>query len=370
MKIAIFISKLNRGGAEKQLYLILKNLKSKYDFVVIVLGEEGDYEKEYKSLEIPIFHFNFKGVFIQPQNILTLFQLQSFIREQKPDILHSWLFKPNMIAGLLKVILQKPKLIISERNTFFWYKKRNFVINKIIYKLSTLIMVNTHALKQEIEQYYTDRNIQRKIKVIHNGIDLNTWPDMVPVAPLLLELKKRQKIIIGCIGRFVEQKRYSDILEAARVLLQSRKDIHFVLVGGRGNIEHYKSLSEQYFIHEHVTFTGEVDKVLPYLKGFDIFLHASSAEGLPNVIMEAMLMGKPVIATDVGGTADLIEDGVNGILIPPFRPDRIAESLNVLLNDTELQEKMSMNNKNKIREFSIEKMISNVNQLYDEAISG
>lgn len=369
MKIIFLVNKLNRGGAEKQLYLILKNLKVKFDVIVIVLGAEGEYEREFKSLEIPIYHFDFKGVFIQPRNILTLFKLQSFIRFQKPDLLHSWLFKPNMIAGIIKLINRKTRLIASERNTFFWYKKRNFVMNRLVYKLSNLIMVNTNALKEEIKGHYSAQKTQNKIRVIHNGIDIHYDTDNVSVAQVLIDLKKQKKIIIGCIGRFVEQKRYIDILDAARFLLKDRKDIHFVLVGGRGNIEDYKRLAKQYLIQENITFTGEVNNVLPYLKGFDIFLHASSAEGLPNVVMEAMLIGKPIIATNAGGTMDLIEDGINGIIIPPLRPDRIVEALKILLNNLELQEKMSMNNKNKIREFSIEKMISKVNQMYAEAIS-
>ena len=192
--------------------------------------------------------------------------------------------------------------------------------------------------------------------------------DKITTNPMVQRLREKKLKIIGCVGRFVELKRYNDVLEAARILLMKRKDLHFVLVGGRGDIEKMKCLAEDINIHEHVTFTGEVKDVLSYMKGFDIFLHASSSEGLSNVIMEAMLLGKPIIATNVGGTSDLIIDTMNGILIPPFRPDRIVESVNRLLDDPELQKKMSINNINRIKEFSTEKMVSHVNQMYTETV--
>jgi len=186
---------------------------------------------------------------------------------------------------------------------------------------------------------------------------------------LIIELKEKNKSIVGCIGRFVNEKRYADVIEAAYVLTRTNADIHFVLVGGRGEIDKYRSIVEEKRLQEYISFTGELSNPMAFLKGFDLFLLASSSEGMPNVVMEAMLLGKPVIATNVGGIPDLIEDKVGGLLIPPFRTDKITEAIDFLLKNKNTATQYALCSLERINDFSIEKLLSTVETMYNEILT-
>jgi len=360
MKILMVCNNLSRGGAEKQLSYIINNLYQKHTFNIILL-DDLDHKLKYNN--IPITYFPIQKSIFHPQSIISIFKFLLYVRKQNAHILHSWLYRPNLITSIIKIFYRKSNFIVSERNTFFWHKKYHFIINKIIYRLCNTILVNSYTLKKEIKKFC---KVYKQIKIIPNGIDLKEDIDKLEIPQLIQNLKDKNNIIIGSVGRFVKQKRYNDIIEAAKILFQVKRNIHFVFIGGRGDQKKFQQLIENYHIGNFITHIGEIQNVLPYIKGFDIFLHASSAEGMSNAIMEAMLMGKPIIATDVGGTSDLIDNGVNGILIPPFRPDKIVSAIETLLINKKLQKIFSLNNIKKIQNYSIEKMISNIDQMYIE----
>jgi glycosyltransferase involved in cell wall biosynthesis len=366
-RILFLVNKLNRGGAEKQLFLIVNNLKNHYEFSIAALKGKGDFERPFERLDIPIYHYNIiEGSILLPINMLKLVKFLSFVRSEKPSIIHSWLFHPNLIACICKLHIRGVRLVTSKRNSNFWYKKQHFLVNRLVYKESNKVVVNAFFLKKEILVY---NNIDGKIVVIPNGIDTSVGEGETEIDSSVSQLRREGKVIIGSIGRFAPQKRYEDIITAAEGVVKKNRKAHFFFLGGRCSIEKYKTRIRELELDSYVTIKDEVENVYPYLKGFDIFLISSSHEGMPNVIMEAMVMGKPIIATKVGGVTDLIEDGNNGILVPPFRPDKIAKAIETLLGDKKLQRRFATNNKKKIREFSINKMISNVADMYDEVLS-
>lgn len=363
-RILFIVNKLSRGGAEKQLLLIAENIIDKYQIRIVVLYNKGDYEDPFRTLGIPIYYLNLFGLIIRPTNFFKLLNLIYYVFKYKPDILHSWLFDANLAASVLKLFYRHSLLILSKRGSNYWYKKYHFIINGFVYRLCDYIVVNSTQLKKEIMQYYYD---SEKIRIIHNGIKADSFIESTNNNTQIEQIKQSGKLMIGCVGRFVKEKRYDDIIEAVNILVKKNKNIHFVLVGGRGKIDFYKQLVHENLIDKYVTFTDEVENALDYIKSFDIFLIASSSEGMPNSLMEAMLLGKPVVATNVGAIPDLIEDGVNGLLIPPCKPKQLANSLEKLIRDEKLRYIFAKNNLSKIKTFSVEKMIEKVKTLYVSA---
>ncbi len=367
LKIVYIINRLDRGGAEKNLYQIISSLgKNHYEFSIITLLNKGTFEKPFERLGVPITNLNMEGPLLSPINFCRYCTLIRIIRAYKPDVIHAFLFSSNLVATSLKILFPSLKIIVTKVGYNTCRKKLHFFASNKIYRYCDLVMVNTGTLRDEILQ---NKAFAYKIKIIPNGIDLNINQDGIKIASLLSEIKRDRKTIVGCVGRFAPEKRYIDVIEAAKILVRDNSNVHFLLVGGRGNFAECQYIVRKLAIQSYVTFTDEVDNVLSYVKGFDIFLTASVSEGMPNSVMEAMLMGRPIIATRVGGIPELIEDGVNGLLVPPNKPHEIVGALKELLNNENLRRKMSSNNLKKIRNFSIEEMVSKVNKMYSDLIS-
>jgi len=362
MKIVYIINKLSKAGAEKQLFLIVKRLREEHHLLIIVLKGGGNFEREFRALGIPIISADNDSPFYIFKNFCSIKKVLNIIKSEKPDIIHTWLFKSNLIGGVVKLRFPKIKLIVSERNTFFWFKKRHFLLDRFIYHMSDAILVNAFALKKQIQKYYP--TMMNKTKVVHNGIDLGIDVKNIPSVKVLQEKKKKGYKIIGYVARFAYQKRHIDIIEAIGILQRKYPNLHFVFIGNGSTLEKCKEKVKEACFQNMVSFITQVDDTLSYMKAFDILLHPSSAEGMPNAIMEAMLLGKPIIAADAGGVRELIENEVNGIIIPPYRPDKIAEAVVSLAYNDKLQKRFLISNRKKIRKFSSDKMAKIVNALY------
>lgn len=362
-RILIVINKLSRAGAEKQLLLIIRKLMDKYQFQVISLYGKGGFELPFIELGVPILHYNLAGSLIKPANIYQLLQLLIYSLKYRPNIIHSWLFHPNMISSVLKLFSRSSGLIVSIRGSNFWYKKTHLIVSNIIYRICDYIITNSSQLKKEILDSNADKC---KIELVYNGVESLTKAQLEMKTDLFESEKRQGRIIVGCVGRFVKEKRYCDVVEAAKSLRKQYDNILFVLVGGRGEYDLYREQIENSELKNNIILVGEVINPLAYIKSFDIFLMSSSHEGMPNSLMEAMSMGKAVVATNVGGIPDLVTTGVNGILVPVADPVKIVDALKILIENRELINEYGKNNIVKMREFSIEKMVDKYEGIYDK----
>ncbi len=363
--ITYIVNRFGRGGSEKQLGLLINRLKHKYNLSVICLGEKQASPSFENERSVPVHYMDINGSVLLPSNLYKILNLRYKYKEFKSDIIHSWLFQPNFVSAISKFFCPGVRLIVSKRGSNCWYKRRHFIINKFVYKICDSIIVNALTLKKEILQY---SSVGDKIVFIPNGIDEFDENVELDQNHPLRQLKKSGKTIIGCVGRFVAEKRYFDVLKAAQKLLADFQDVHFILVGGRGQLGAYKILAEKLGIHRHVTFTGEVDNAIPYINLFDIYLLASSSEGMPNALMEAMMLGKPVVSTNVGAIPELIENEINGIAVPPFCPEILASAIKKLICNTDLRERFGENNSRKIKQFSIYKMALRMERIYSDLL--
>lgn len=360
-KIIYIVNKLSKAGAEKQLLLIIQALSKKYEMAIIVLKGQGNFDEDFKKY-VPLYYFSLPSL-LNLKSLNAFIKLVSFLRQWRPDIVHSWLYHSNITAGLISVFLRKgTTLIASERNTLFWVKKRHDFVYSIVFRLVDRVLVNSHFIKTDLDQRY---GIAQKVAVIPNGIDLNIDIESIDPCVELMNRRERGEIIIGCVGRFATQKRQIDVIVSAKRLLEKHKYLFFVFVGNGPTFNDCVAAAGKYQIEKHVLFAGAVSNAFPYMKNFDILVQASTSEGMPNVIMEAMFLGIPIVATDVGGTGMLVEEGFNGYLVEPLVPDDLEERIDKLIVDNELRKKFAANSKEKIKEYSLENMTRKISVMYD-----
>jgi len=183
---------------------------------------------------------------------------------------------------------------------------------------------------------FTDREDWSKLHVVHCGVD-----DAFLAAGNAMSRGGRQEIL--SVGRLVPFKGQAILISALRRLVERGRDARLTLVGGGPLMDDLQELAAAEGVADRVTFAGPVgqDEMADYYRRADVFCLASFAEGVPVVLMEAMALGVPVVATRVGGIAELIDHGREGFVVPPARPDVLADHLDRLLEDRALRAELA-----------------------------
>ncbi|HEY4706623.1 MAG TPA: glycosyltransferase [Thermodesulfobacteriota bacterium] len=199
-----------------------------------------------------------------------------------------------------------------------------------------------------------------KCVVVHNGVDASVRPARAPE-----DLRRslgfgRDAIVVGTVGSLVKRKRISMLLEAVAAL-KDRGDIRCVVVGEGPEMETLKSKADVLGMGKKTVFTGFSSDALSYINSMDVFVLPSANEGLPRVILEAMLMGKPVVAFDVTGTGELVTDGQTGFLAPDGDLGALTEKIALLADSAALRTELGKRAKERVlRDFSIESYVNGV----------
>ena len=174
--------------------------------------------------------------------------------------------------------------------------------------------------------------------------------------------KYRGKTVIGHIGALQRDvKGQHNIIDVARRWQDRHPDVLFVLVGSGKDGAEFQQLAEGL---TNIEFAGQVTNVDDYLDLFDIFVFPSLMEGLGSILLDAMCFGLPIVASGVGGIPDIVEDGVNGLLVEPDNPEQLGAALERLLGDKALQEKMREENLAKSGRYSAAAMAASYDALY------
>jgi glycosyltransferase involved in cell wall biosynthesis len=211
-----------------------------------------------------------------------------------------------------------------------------------------------------------------KIAVIHNAIVTEDY-DPARHAPGYLRARfnlPAEAVIVGSVGRLSPEKGQVDMLEAARRIAAVRPRVYFVFTGDGPAEAGLRSRVAEYGLSDRVLFTGNMKDARPVFRDLDILALTSHTEGFPNVVLEALCMETPVLATDVGGTSEIIQDEVTGVLIPAKQPDRIEAGLLRLLDDRAGAERLMRAGRQAVFErFSFRQRVTREEALYREILA-
>ncbi len=253
----------------------------------------------------------------------------------------------------------------------FVRKGLSLIYEKLRYKLAYLYIVDriitpAHFIKQNFRKFsWID---QDNIHVIHNGVEI---PDISIFSKEKLRriagIPDESKVILGA-GCLHPQKGFQYLIEALKLLHQSGNKVHLVITGG-GDPKPYQDISQSCGVSGYVHFTGHRDDVRELMYGADIFVLSSIDEGLPNVVLEAMSVGTPVVAALAGGTDEIIDDGVNGFTVPVMDSFKIAEKVKILLENENLRKQFGAEGLNRVRKnFTMEVMVDSLNELFIKSV--
>jgi glycosyltransferase involved in cell wall biosynthesis len=360
IKVCYILGTLEVGGAEKQLLKLLKSMDRTRFLPVLIALRGGALRDEFEEVcRVTVTGKRWK---IDPAFLVRLIRT---IKKEHPDILHTFMFTSNTWGRIAGIIAGVPVIIDSERCVDLWKRWYHRLIDRVLLRFTFRVIGNSDAVKNFYQR--TEKIPEDKISVVYNGVDLNEFSG-IDVSP---SLKKEMGIewarfIIGAGGRFTEQKGFINLLRAVPLILKVYPDSVFVFVGDgplRGSFEKFVRDKK---LERNIIFTGYRRDILRIFALCDIIAVPSLFEGMPNIILEAMALKKPVVGTDIPEIAELVEDGKNGLLVPVKNNSKvIAEKIITLLQGPGPRRSMGEKGYNTVMEkFSLDKMVKGYEEIY------
>lgn len=328
------------------------NLAQKGDLVYIATCRERNLpitelrDKNYCVYRLPRLKIPIIG------SLLYFFSVFCLAVQLKPDIV---LDQGLLGCGLLvRVIMKKPYIVWGQGSDVYGVKtpvQRIFV--KFILKTASLVLALSKNMKEAMRQI-----TNREIIVLPNGVYISKFQRAMVKTPEK-RFGRKQLLFVGNI-RPVKGVEY--LLNAMSIIVKEEPDAYLVLVGSYPSTFVQKIPKD---LKNKVLLTGFVNhKEIPaYMKGSYLFILPSLSEGLPNVLLEAMVAGLPIVATNVGGIPEIVRNGENGFLVRPKDSRALAEKVLLLLKNKSLREHISRNNRLKVRNYDISKIFSKLERL-------
>lgn len=348
------------AGAEVQAYSLIKSLSKSPDVNILVVTFNKGVLSERIAKEGIAIHVLDES----QKNILGLgWALFSLLKNSKVDIVHVHGFKEALVSLISRKFL-KFKLIRTHHGI-------GMLDGGLKYRV--IEMINASFVDQEIAVSSDLRdclisfgNKSRKIQVVHNGLFLD---EVVPTEPKCETIARLNidpdDIVIGTLGRLVHVKGYKYFLEGAYEILKDNSNVTFIIAGDGPLFDELKEYAEKLGIYDKIKMLGFRQDVYNIIHACDIFVITSLHEGLPTVLLEAMYLGRPVIATKVGGIPEVINDKFNGILIPPKEPIVFAIACLELIKNHDLRLQLAERAKSDvIANYSAERVMKETKKIY------
>lgn len=358
------------GGAELQMFLLAKFL-NRNEFTPILACSN------YQSLDRWCENFQKEGIKVIRLNVKSKhdpkhhFQLKKILKEEKIDILHAHIWNPASCRYAFTATSRaKVPIIITEHDPFKLSFLKNLFKKYSLKKVSKIVTVSENN-KKILAELYPQEKV--KIKVIHNGLDTTWWQSQLLRFTDLdrrkikeeLFLARENTLIIISIAELHERKGLKYLIEAIPEVASKFPNIKLVIVGEGPERNELKKLIKKLKIENHVILTGRQKEIPKLLKSSDIFVLPSRREAFGFVLLEAMITGLPVIASNTGGIPEIIDDKKNGLLCEPENSSAITETLIDLIEHPEKREKFSTTAKKILHEkFDAKKMAEEYEKIY------
>lgn len=363
-RVLHIIPSLDRSGAEKQLTLLAAHLpRDEFEVHVCALTRGGPLAAELRAAGVPVTVIGKRW----KADPAAYWRLVKHVRAVAPVIVQTWLFAANSYGRAAALQAGAPRIVAGERCVDRWKVWHELALDRWLARRTDKIVVNSTG----VSEFYIAHGLPaEKFVIIPNAIEEATAP-ATRREKLLAELGlPADARLIASIGRLWPQKRMKDVIWAADLLKVIRGDVHLLIIGDGPDRRRLERFRRAVRIEDRVHFLGHRDDVPGLLPHFDLLWLASAYEGLPNVVMEAMAAGVPVVATDIAGNRDLITSGETGFLVPVGDRAALAARANQLLDDPELRARLAAAARERVNsEFSLAKLIERYQALYRSLLS-
>ena len=362
VKVLFGVNKLSVGGAE---HLVLHQLarinRKRFDahLATLLASTAPNLDKEAEHLGSRWEKFSFRGFF----DLFAFVQLYQYLRRERFDVVITSLYFTNILLRAAAILARVPVVLSCEVNVKRERGERLFLLEKLLARYTDRFIVNS---KEVLEIYMERMQLPReKFALIYSAVDLEAGE--LGETSLREELCRRYGLqandtVIVTAGRLVEQKGHRYLIEAMDTLRRTLPHVSLKFICfGEGELRN-KLLEEvrRLGLGKDIFLPG-IAPVKDILATADIFVLPSLWEGMSLMLLEAMAAGKPIVATDISGSRELIADKVNGFVVPPGNAAALAQSIKTLIEQPTLRDAFGKASRREVQKFSIE---HNLNNLY------
>ena len=339
LKIAHVTASPNFGGVERLVLEISRLLQCTKDVqhVLASFPEGGNAEPFLHEVEQSGFiAYRFQND--MPHLVAATLELIRFLKQYQIQILCAHGHKARMLGWFAAKRLRIPIVGISHGWTGENRKIQFFeCIDKWMHRRMDHIICVSQGQADKVIRYGTPA---RRVSVIYNAVRMDRFdvPSDISFRYRLESMfPNKPKLIVGAAGRLSPEKGFDILVTAAAQLLKAGIDVGVVIFGEGFLRESLQKQIDDAGISQSVVLAGFTDQLDQYMHHFDLFVQSSHTEGMPSVLLEAMSARTAVVATQVGGTGELVAEGLTGLMIPPNNPDAIAKAMKKVLSNDELR---------------------------------
>lgn len=364
IRIAFCITDLDPGGAERALVQLATRLdRDRWEPLVLCLGKPGPLVDVLEGAGIRVVCCGAR----RSTDVGALLRLYRALRRFRPQVLQTFLFHAN-IAGRIVGRLAGVRHCISGIRVAERRARWHLWLDRAT---NSLVRSNVCVSRAVAEFSATTGGLQRaKLVVIPNGVDVASIAAAEPLDLADLGIPPPSRVVVA-VGRLDRQKGLQFLVDAAGEMSRGLDDVHFLIVGeGPDRTALLRRVSER-GLSARVHFAGWRADVPRILRSATCLVLPSLWEGMPNVVLEAMAAGLPVVATRVEGVEELIVPGETGLLVPAASATELAEALKAVLRDAEQARRLGQAGQQRaIALFSWERMAARYDQLYQRIVDG
>lgn len=346
------------GGAEEYTLSLAKALHQLKINTTLVANRDSVLFERASAVGLP-------AVSVPMRNEVDLGAVLSIVKilkDKRINLIHMNTMRDHALGTIAAKLAGIKKIV---RTQHIHYPENPSIIAQFAYNASTSIICVSHSIKDNMQKHGVPLH---KLAIAHSGIDVERFLPHLGDRTLRRDLSiGDEELAIGVVGNFFKNKGHEFFIRAAALLVGSTKKFRFVLAGDGPERKNLESLASNLGLRDLVIFAEFRDDIPRLIAAMDIMVTPSVwEEPLGLVNLEIMLMGKPLVATKVGGIPEIVLDGETGILVPPKDPEGIAEAILRLTHDELLTRKLTAAGSERVKKhFSIEAMAQRILRIYE-----
>ncbi len=367
-RIALIIDDLDVGGAQRQLLEMAQHLpKDRFEVSVIALSATRlQLAEEVRAAGVPVYAIAQSGAW----SWSCWRSLYRLLRVLRPQLVHTWLFTADLYGRSAAWAARVPRILSAVRSVEPWKPGRYVLVDRVLRRITDAFTVNAGAIGDVLTQ--REGVPPAKIITVYNGVDLARFDPAAANGAVRQQVGATDQMpVVGIVGRLSPEKDHATFLQAAVLVATQRPQARFLILGSGALREELRALAVQLGLEGAVRFLGAQADVREVFAALDLLVVSSRYEGCCNVILEGMAMGKPVVATAVGGNPELVKSGQTGWLVPAQDPAAMAQAMLRVIDDPQMAAAMGREGRRQVEaRFSTERMIEQTASLYERLLDG
>ena len=367
LKVIHLVEDLKIGGAERVIADTALGLdRKKYEPSVwcVTRGGETATELSEKGIEVKILGIS------SYRNPLNTSKLTRLLKAARPDIIHTHGYFASVIGRLAARRAGTPVILTHVHSTYWEYRKRHIMIERKLSRFTHKIICCSRAVENFVKN--TEKITDNKTIVIYNGVDEERFSPLKSPTSIRTEFgMDEETVVVGTVSSLTPHKGHEYLIQAASLVLGTLPSVKFLIVGDGPLRQRLEDQAKNLNIHPAVIFTGTRKDIPEILSLMDVFvLPSHTREGLGIAIIEAMAAERPVVATDIGGIPEVVNNSETGLLVPPGDPKALSIAIIELLQDPSRAKTMGEKGRIRVKEkFTVKKMLSEIENVYQSLVN-